>query len=156
MSTQLPGAPPSVGSAAFWKKRLQRALLLVALALVAVQLLPQLPTEQRLEVRAPAGYAFRSLGITYFEPAGSDALSGTQFRLPAPSARAFHQTRLPNGTYRVVIAATLQRAGAPQDDGTAPPTEPTTTLPPPDQGHQVETERTLPLSGELVQVFLAE
>jgi hypothetical protein len=89
---------------AFWKKRLGRALILGALALVVTQILPALPEDQHIEIVAPEGASLSRVQLTYSDEDG-ETLAGTQITPTEPAKRLPHTIRLPNGEYSLNIAA---------------------------------------------------
>lgn len=136
---------PGVGNSAFWKKRIARALLLGAVLFAASWVLPEVPTEQHLEVRAPEGYHLSSLSIAYFAADQPEVLSGIQLQLRPPASQAFHDVRLKNGTYRIVVQAIAQ--GRSPDPGASAKS-------PTGASRVLESEEVVPLSGERVRILL--
>jgi hypothetical protein len=110
-----------VGSAAFWKKRVGRALVVLALALLATQVLPELPADQQIQVVAPEGYLLEQVDISYSTSEGDAPLSGTQLHFSPAAPIALHTARLKNGIYRVALrASALPRQRASNKNAEAP------------------------------------
>lgn len=89
----------------FWQKRLARALVIGALALIAAQLLPAFPEDQLVRLRAPAGVQLTRAALTYYSEAGGEALSGTELVPADPAPYLTHTVRLPSADYRISIQA---------------------------------------------------
>jgi hypothetical protein len=109
--TEAPSPAPEVSSEeqprptswAFWRKRLGRLLILCTLLVLATQLLPAVPEDQFLEIRAPEGARFSRVEVTYYS--GDDPVAGSQIRPTSPTPKLPHKVRLPSGDYSVAINA---------------------------------------------------
>src|SRR5690606_7978094 len=88
----------------FWRKRLARFLLVGGLALLATQVLPELPREQRVVLQAPRGARIAEAGLTYFREGELEAISGVQLHFSQPLAQVPHSLDLPNGPYRLELS----------------------------------------------------
>lgn len=95
--------PERPSSWAFWRKRLGRLVLLGTILVVGTQLLPALPEDQFLEIRAPEGARMRLVEVTYY--AGDDPVAGSQSRPTSPASKLPHKVRLPSGKYSVTVEA---------------------------------------------------
>jgi hypothetical protein len=84
-----------------WKKRIARMVVFGGLALLASQLLPVLPSEQRIEVRAPGEYQIVSLDLAYLESESEVPLVTTQIRPLPPTQSIRHSVSLRPGKYRL-------------------------------------------------------
>lgn len=96
---------PAPSSWTFWKKRLARFFLVGGLVLLATQLLPELPQEQHVLLKAPPGARIVEAGLTYFLTGETEALAGARLQFSEPVAQVPHSLELPNGRYRVDLSA---------------------------------------------------
>ncbi len=102
-----PTSSPSIHSWRFWKKRLARVSIVGGLALLVTQVLPAIPQEQRIEVRAPDGYELVDVQVAYSEGASAEILGGTHIHPPTPARSVVLDLNLRSGSYSMLIAAEL-------------------------------------------------
>lgn len=102
-------APPTASTQGlgwpFWRKRLARALVVAALALMVAQLLPALPEDQLVRLTPPPGVELTRAALTYYAKEGGAPLGGTEIVSSGPSSALTHAVRLPSDDYRISISA---------------------------------------------------